>query len=177
MYLNYFGIVDKTNKNVNDTISYNAPTASYRPGYEPLVPTSQDRYITYQKTRVINEISKTYPLMVPSDYSEYMNTDKKVNPVTILDAKNRAKLEGPTNGFKYQDQSIDIEGVVKMISNQYTYQSIVLSLPNTIINSEEKNTKGREMTPEELEVILATYKKYDDDISKVINNTIVLIGR
>ena len=106
-----------------------------------------------------------------------MNTDKKVNPVTILDAKNRAKLEGPTNGFKYQDQSIDIEGVVKMISNQYTYQSIVLSLPNTIINSEEKNTEGGEMTPEGLEVILATYKKYDDDISKVINNTIVLIGR
>jgi hypothetical protein len=66
--------------------------------------------------------------------------------------------------------------VLKLASNQYTYQSIVNSLPNTI-NSEEKNQEGGETTPEQLEIILASYTKYEEDISKVINNTIVLIGR
>ena len=176
LYLNYFGIVDATNKNVNDTIDPN-PLKS---GLESIFRQNKPNKIGYgvlpleiYENQEINQISNTYPLMVPSDYSKYT---KKAKPVTILDAKDRAKLEGPTNGFKYQDQAIDIEGVSKMVSNQYTYQSIVNSLPNTI-NSEEKNQEGGETTPEQLEIILASYKKYDEDISKVINNTIILIGR
>ena len=214
LYLNYFDIVDTTNKNVNDTISGNSPKSGdnyigkvlntlptvksfkfgldilnpykekppvdVKSGLESIFHRDKPKKIGYgvlplkiYENQEIDQISRTYPLMVPSDYSKYT---KKAKPVTILDAKDRAKLEGPTNGFKYQDQAIDIEGVLKMTSNQYTYQSIVNSLPNTI-NSEEKNQEGGETTPEELEIILASYKQYDEDISKVINNTIVLIGR
>ena len=184
LYLNYFGIVDKNNKNVNNTIDGNennidielpfnnsifSPKKEKKLGFGILKPE------IYENQEII-EITKTNPLMVPSDYSNYMNTGKKAKPVTILDAKNRAKSEGPTNGFKYQEQTLQIESQSKTISNQFTYQSIVSSLPN-VPKTEEKSSKSGGQTPEDLEVILATYKKYDEDIAKVINSTIVLIGR
>jgi hypothetical protein len=121
-----------------------------------------------QKSKLENELSDI-PLTIPNDYSQYSN--KGIKPVTLLDAVNRSKSDGPKNGFLYQKQTLstNLTDITTTFNNEYKYSQIA--------KLEKGKEESGELSEEELETQVKMWEKYESQISEIISSTIILIGK
>ena len=182
-YLSYlFGIISDDNAAKESVkTSRTAPSAlskatiginkQLNPSNDSETAKTNDYYASFlMNEKGIWETIKKYPLMVPSDYAQY--NKKNVKPVTILDAKDRAKSDGKTNGYLWNTQTVqDIQAGTPVEMNNFLYKSLYSD------GSQSQSSGSGELSDEDIQTMIDAYESFDKQIESIIKNTIVLMGR